>query len=374
MIEARRRVRETPGCVAGLARQWGVSADGLRQAVQGVNRSYLDAVEPPVKQRTMSPRHEYTDYECCDLLFFLRGMTAAGATVAEAARNVGLSDPTARRSLPLGECPEGPRTVCGDTVRGGAGRGAPCRRFCRGRFVSLVNKCSPLRLDGDVVDGEWINVAFGLVGTLMGGGITWWTQDRARRRDFEFDRAIKQFEACLDLYDYIASTPLNESRFEIENILPNDQRSVSSGIAEFIDISASIERRVKRCIWLSADSLVAQGIAEMGLHIGVTVEMWRRHIQWLKDGDIDRLEIVEYPGGLDSPATVKNRYLAYAKDICSAARAEKDRVIFETGLIDRGMLAVSKRWRKLKFRAGLLLDKRPYRRKRPEDADWEGVE
>lgn len=112
----------------------------------------------------------------------------------------------------------------------------------------------------------------------------------------------------------------------------------------------------------------------MGLHIGVTVEMWRRHIQWLKDGDIDRLEIVEYPGGLDSPATVKNRYLAYAKDICSAARAEKDRVIFETGLIDRGMLAVSKRWRKLKFRAGLLLDKRPYRRKRPEDADWEGVE
>lgn len=99
VIEARRRARETPGCVAGLARQWGVSADGLRCAVQGVNWSYLDAVEPPVKQRTMSPRHEYTDDERRDLLFFLRGMTAAGATVAEAARNVGLSDPTARAWL-----------------------------------------------------------------------------------------------------------------------------------------------------------------------------------------------------------------------------------------------------------------------------------
>ena len=96
VIEARRRARTSPGCVAALARQWGVSADGLRQAVQGVNWSHLDNVEPPVRQRTMSTRHEYTDDERRDLLFFLRTMVDAGATIAEAARNVGLTDPTAR--------------------------------------------------------------------------------------------------------------------------------------------------------------------------------------------------------------------------------------------------------------------------------------
>lgn len=96
VIEARRRARESPGCVAELARSWGCSHEGLRCAVRGVNWSHLDHIEPPVKQRTMSPRHEYTDDERRDLLFFLRGMTAAGATVAEAARNVGLAEPTAR--------------------------------------------------------------------------------------------------------------------------------------------------------------------------------------------------------------------------------------------------------------------------------------
>jgi hypothetical protein len=96
VIEARRRARTSPGCVAALARQWGCSHEGLRTAVRGINWSHLDHIEPPVKQRTMSPRHEYTDDERADLLFFLRTMVDAGASVAEAARNVGLTDPTAR--------------------------------------------------------------------------------------------------------------------------------------------------------------------------------------------------------------------------------------------------------------------------------------
>lgn len=96
VIEARRRARETPGCVAGLAREWNVSADGLRCAVQGQNWKHLDAVAPPVRQRTMSPRHDYSDDERRDLLFFIRTMIAAGATVVDAAANVGIADPTAR--------------------------------------------------------------------------------------------------------------------------------------------------------------------------------------------------------------------------------------------------------------------------------------
>lgn len=96
VIEARRKAATTPGCVAGLARQWGVSVEGLRGAVQGRTWSHLNDVTPPVTQRTMSPRHEYTDDERADLLFFLRVQINAGATIAEAARNVGLSDPTAR--------------------------------------------------------------------------------------------------------------------------------------------------------------------------------------------------------------------------------------------------------------------------------------
>ncbi|AEK37652.1 hypothetical protein CVAR_2307 [Corynebacterium variabile DSM 44702] len=96
VISARRRARTSPGCVAELARQWNVSPEGLRQAVQGVNWKYLDAVAQPVRQRAMSPRHEYSDEERRDLLFFVRTMIAAGATVVDAAANVGIADPTAR--------------------------------------------------------------------------------------------------------------------------------------------------------------------------------------------------------------------------------------------------------------------------------------
>jgi len=44
----------------------------------------------------MSPRHDYSDDERRDLLFFIRTMIAAGATVVDAAANVGIADPTAR--------------------------------------------------------------------------------------------------------------------------------------------------------------------------------------------------------------------------------------------------------------------------------------
>lgn len=96
VIEARRKAATTPGCVAGLARQWGVSVEGLRGAVQGRNWTHLNDVAPPVTQRTMSPRHSYTDDERRDLLFFIRTMIDAGATVVDAARNVGVTDPVAR--------------------------------------------------------------------------------------------------------------------------------------------------------------------------------------------------------------------------------------------------------------------------------------
>lgn len=96
VISARRRARTSPGCLAELARQWGVSPEGVRTAVRGSNWSHLDAVAPPVRQRTMSPRHEYSDDERRDLLFFVRTMIAAGATVVDAAANVGIADPTAR--------------------------------------------------------------------------------------------------------------------------------------------------------------------------------------------------------------------------------------------------------------------------------------
>lgn len=96
VLEARRRARTSPGCLAELARQWNVSPEGLRTAVRGATWSHLDAVEPPVVQRTLSPRHDYSDDDRRDLLFFVRTMLAAGATVTDAARCVGIADPTAR--------------------------------------------------------------------------------------------------------------------------------------------------------------------------------------------------------------------------------------------------------------------------------------
>ena len=98
VAEARRRVRDGEK-IADLAREWSLDCSALGAAVRGTAWKHVDPVQPPVRRRTMSPRSFYLPEDREALTFFLRRMVDAGATVVDAARNVGVADPTARAWL-----------------------------------------------------------------------------------------------------------------------------------------------------------------------------------------------------------------------------------------------------------------------------------